>query len=123
MDDQILSSDPVARKRTIGGIVMLLIGAACAYFFMYLPVHTALRTGQLEYYVKGILLPPICLYIAFILLATNVQDGQMRALNAKGKPTFTKTGWWMMGGAFAVIGLTLAGWYYYLHILGFQSAG
>ncbi len=122
MDEQILSSDPAARKRTIGGIVMLLLGAACAYFFMYLPVHTAMQTGQLEYYVKGILLPPICLYMALILLVTDIRDGQLRRLNAKGKPTFTKKGWWVMAGALATMGLTLAGWFFYLHALGFRSA-
>ena len=48
-------------------------------------------------------------------------DGEIRKLNDKGKVTFTKKGWIAVVGAIAVIALTMAAWYGYLHSLGFQE--
>ena len=118
----LLPADPVRRKQAMGGIFLLALAAVCGYFFMYQPVHTAVQTnGELHYYLKGIMLPPLCLYMAALALTGKVRDGELRALNAKGQPTLTRKGWWVVAGAVTVIGLTFAVWYAYLHALGFRE--
>ena len=123
VDQPILPANPERRKQVMGGIFLIAAGAFCAYFFMYRPVHSALTgNGQLEYYLKGIMLPPMCIYAGVLVLAGLVRDGELRTLNAKGNLTLTRKGWWFMGGLIAVVLVTFAGWYAYLNALGFHEA-
>ena len=122
-DRSLLSSDPAARRRAVAAILLFGMAAAVAYFTMYLPVHQALVShGALRYYTKGILLPPELLYLAILVATVNVSDGQIRTFNSKGRRTFTRKGWLVLGGAVVVAGLALAAWTMYLRALGYHSA-
>ena len=120
----LIPSEPAARKRIAGGILLCGLAALAGYFFLYEPVHSALKTGVLRYSVKGVMLPPACLYLAGILFFTDITDGdgKLRALNASGKLAYTKRGWWVIAGAVLTIGLTLAGWFWYLRALGVHES-
>ena len=121
MDEPIIPRDPAARKRVMGGILLLALGAAMTYFFAVRPLQELIATNHTTYYVKGVIIGPLCLYMGILALTGKFADGQIRKLNSKGKPTFTKKGWIAIAGAVAVIAVTLAAWYGYLHSLGFQE--
>ena len=108
-------------KSKIGGALFVVGGLVMAYFFMLRPLEEAQRTGQLHYYFKGILLPPAFVYGGLMVLLFDMRDGQTRTMGADGKAKLTRKGWWFIGGLFAVLGLTVAGWFWYLHLIGFSE--
>ncbi len=118
----LLPSDPAARKRAVAAILFGVIAAFIAYVGMYLPVHNALASGgALRYYTKGVVLPPILLYLAILIVTVNVQDGQIYAVNAKNKRALTRKGWLIVLGAVAVGAASLGAWTLYLRALGYHS--
>ena len=121
MDEALIPTDAKARKAVMGGILLIALGAGMTYFFAIRPIQELIATNHTTYYVKGVLIGPLCMYIGVLALTGKFGDGQIRRLNDKGKPTFTKKGWIVVGGAVLVIALTLAAWYGYLHAMGFQE--
>jgi hypothetical protein len=116
-----MSSDPETRKRQIGGMLFLLMTPVLGYFFMYKPVVEGLRTGMLHYYLKGVMLPPLVLYMGVLLLFTRFKDGELKERNAAGKMKFSRRGKIFLAGVVVVIGATVAGWFVVLHALGFTG--
>jgi hypothetical protein len=117
-----LEQKPVsAAKAKVGGALFVVGGLVMAYFFMLRPLQEAQRTGHLEYYFKGILLPPALVYGGLVVLVFDMRDGQTRTAGPDGKPKLTAKGWWFIGGLFVVMGLTVGGWLWYLHAIGFES--
>ena len=89
---------------------------------MYKPVHDALASGgALRYYTKGVVLPPVLLYLAILVVTVDVKDGQIFRINAKNKRTLTRKGWWIALGDVAVAAASLGAWTLYLRALGFHS--
>lgn len=122
-DTTLLPSDPAARKRAVAAILFAAIAMFIAYFGMYLPVHQALASGgALRYYTKGVVLPPVLLYLAVLVVTVDVKDGQIYAINSKNKRTLTRKGWLVVLGAVAVAAAALGAWRLYLNALGFHSA-
>lgn len=122
-DTTLLSADPAMRKRVAGAVLIGAIAAFVAYIGMYRPVHEALESGgALRYYTKGVVLPPVLLYVAVLMVTVDVRDGQIFTVNAKNKRTLTPKGWWVALGACAVGAAALGGWTLYLRALGFHSA-
>lgn len=121
MDEALIPTDPKARKAVMGGILLIALGAGMTYFFAIRPIQELLATNHTTYYVKGVIIGPLCVYIGVLALTGKFGDGELRKLNAKGKPTFTRKGWIAVAGAVVVIALTLVAWYGYLHSLGFQE--
>ena len=111
---------PVSAARAkVGGALFVVGGLVMAYYFILRPLQEAQRTGQLHYYIKGILLPPAFVYGGLVVLLFDMRDGQIRQPGPDGKPKLTTKGWWFIGGLVVVMGLTVAGWYWYLHAIGF----
>ncbi len=121
MDEALIPTEAKARKAAMGGILLIALGAAMTYFFAVRPIQELIATNHTTYYIKGVLIGPLCVYIGVLALTGKFGDGQIRKLNDKGKPTFTKKGWIAVGGAVLVIALTLVAWYGYLHSMGFQE--
>ena len=113
MDEQ-FSNRPLAERAYLGGVLLLALGLVSGYFCIYQPLHDLRTTGHMTYYLKGIVLPPLCIYMGVLAFTGKFRDGQIRKLNDKGHPTFTRKGWIAAGGALAVILLTFAAWYGYL---------
>ena len=109
-------------KSKVGAALFVVGGLAMAYFFMLRPLQGAQRTGHLEYYMKAILLPPAFIYGGLFALLTDMRDGQIRQPGPDGKSKLTTKGWWFLGGLVVVMGLTVGGWLWYLHAIGFQDA-
>ena len=112
---------PVPARIRIFAVVLLLASVVMSYFFIYQPIAEAERTGQLTYYLKGVLMPPLFFYAAVVMLLGDVRDGQIKQLQPDGTKRLTSKGWAFVVGLVAVMGLTLAGWYLLLHQLGFQA--
>ncbi|GAA3747516.1 hypothetical protein [Terriglobus aquaticus] len=121
MDEALIPTEAKARKAVMGGILLLGLGAVMTYFFAVRPLQELVATNHATYYLKGVLIGPLCLYMGALALTGKFGDGEIRKLNAKGKPTFTRKGWFAVGGAIVVIALTLVAWYGYLHALGFRE--
>ncbi len=105
-------------KTKVGGALFVLGGLVMAYYFILRPLQEGERTGQMHYYMKGILLPPAFVYGGLMVLLFDMRDGQIRTTGPDGKPKLTSKGWWFIGGLFAVLGITIAGWLWYLHTIG-----
>ncbi len=121
-DTTLLSSDPATRKRVVAAILFAAVAVFIAYFGMYQPVHEALASGgALRYYTKGVVLPPVLLYLAILVVTVDVQDGQIFKVNAKNKRTLTRKGWLVALGAVAVAAVAMGAWRLYLNALGFHS--
>ena len=110
-----------AAKAKVGGAIVILIGLVMGYFFILRPLQEANRTGHLVYYIKAILLVPAFLYMGVAAMITDMRDGQTREVGPDGKGRLTTKGKWFIGGLMVVMGLTVAGWYWYLHLIGFTS--
>lgn len=123
MDEALIPNEPNARKAVMGGILLLALGLGMTYFFAIRPLQELQTTGHTTYYIKGVLIGPLCMYLGALAMTGKFRDGQIRKLNAKGKPTFTRQGWIAVGGAVVVIALTLVAWYSYLHAMGFVEGG
>lgn len=121
MSEPLLSSDPETRKRQMGAMLFLAMVPVLGYFFMYRPIAEGLRTGTLHYYLKGVLLPPLVLYVGLMMLFTKLRDGQLKERDAAGKTRYTRRGKWFLAGVVGVIGVTIVGWYALLHALGFAG--
>lgn len=121
MDEPLIPTDANARKAAMGGILLIALGLAMVYFFAIRPIQELLATNHTTYYVKGVIIGPLCVYVGALALTGKFGDGQIRKLNDKGKPTLTRKGWIAVAGAIVVIALTLVAWYGYLHSMGFQE--
>ncbi len=121
MDDALIPTEAKARKAVMGGILLIALGAAMTYFFAIRPIQELLATNHTTYYLKGVIIGPLCVYIGLLALTGKFGDGQIRKLNDKGKPTLTRKGWIAVGGGIVVLALTLGAWYGYLHSMGFQE--
>jgi hypothetical protein len=121
MSEPLMSSDAETRKRQIGALLFLTMVPVMAYFFMYRPIAEGLRTGSLHYYLKGVVLPPLVLYLSVVMLFTKLKDGQVKVRDAAGKIRYTRQGKLFLAGVVAVIVVTMAGWYALLHALGFTG--
>ena len=108
-------------KAKIGGALVILIGLTMGYFFILRPLQEANRTGHLVYYIKAILLVPAFLYMGVAAMITDMRDGQTRETGPDGKARLTTKGKWFIGGFAVVMVLSVAGWYWYLHLIGFIS--
>ncbi len=119
----LLPSDPAARKRAVASILIAAVAAFVAYIGMVQPVHRALASGgALRYYTKGVVLPPVLLYLAILIVTVDVGDGQIFTINAKNKRTLTRKGWLVALGAVVVAAAAMGAWTLYLRALGFHSA-
>lgn len=116
----LLPTEPIARSSATGGIILTALGVLFGYWFIYRPLHELQQTGQITYYLKGIMVPPLCVYMGILAFTGRFRDGEIRKLNRQGKPTFTRKGWIAAAGALVVIGLTFAAWSWYLHALGVE---
>ena len=123
VDQPLFPRDPASRNRVIPAILIAAIAVFIGYIGMVQPVHEALAGGgPVRYYVKGVILPPVFLYLAITMLIVDIRDGQIMHVNAKNKKTLTRKGWWVMLGAVAVAALSYLAWIAYLRTLGFHSA-
>jgi hypothetical protein len=121
MDESLIPTDAKARKAVMGGILLLALGAGMTYCFAIRPLQELAATNHTTYYLKGVLIGPLCLYMGALAMTGKFSDGEIRKLNAKGKPTFTRKGWIAVGGAIVVLALTMVAWYGYLHAMGFRE--
>jgi hypothetical protein len=122
-DNSLLSTSSAhLRNRAVGVIVFLVLAVGCGYFFMYRPVQQGLRTGQFSYSVKGIMLAPLCLYVAVLMMFGLGSRDRMRKPHPEGKGSLTREGWLVVGGFLVVVAITYWLWYAYLHSLGFSTA-
>ena len=112
---------PSLAKTRVGAAILIVIGLVMAYFFIYHPVQQARASGELHYYVKGLLLPPLLLYMAVCILFGDMRDGQIKTIGPNGKAHLTSKGWAFVVGIFVVISLTLVAWYFYLSSIGFKA--
>ncbi len=122
-DEPLLPPDPASRKRVIAAVLLAAVALFVGYIGMYLPVHRALASGgALRYYTKGVLLPPVLLYLAVVIVTVDVGTGQIMTVNAKNKHTLTRKGWLVTSGAVLVGTAAMLCWTMYLRALGFRSA-
>jgi hypothetical protein len=119
-DAMLLPQDGNHLKTKAGGVLFILGGLIFGYMFILQPIQEAQSTGSLHYFVKGIMLPPVCIYVGLMMLLFNIRDEHVRKLDAKGKPTFTAKGWWLVGGCIATIIATYVVWGWYIHTIGFD---
>jgi hypothetical protein len=112
-------SRPAKTKRA--GLIMMALGLATAWFFIVKPVQEGLRTGQLHYYLKGVLLPPALLYAGCAMLVADLRDGQIYSTNEVGKKKLTRKGRLFMVGLCVTLGVAVGAWYACLHALGFEG--
>jgi hypothetical protein len=110
-----------AAKTKLGGLVVMTISVAMAYFFMVRPVQEGLRTGLLHYYMKGVLLPAAFLYLGCAMLFTDLRDGQIYSRSEGGKKKLTRKGRRFMVGLCVTLGVAVCVWYACLHALGFEG--
>ncbi|MBE7182415.1 MAG: hypothetical protein INR71_14625 [Terriglobus roseus] len=121
MDEALLPSDPKARKAVMGGILLIALGLGTTWLFAIRPLMELARVHHTSYYLKGVLMGPLLLYLGILVMTGKFVDGQIRRLNDNGKPALTRKGWIVVGGAVSVMALTLAAWYGYLHSMGYQE--
>jgi hypothetical protein len=112
---------PRPAKTKSAGFIMMALGLATAWFFIVKPVQEGLRTGQLHYYLKGVLLPPALLYAGCAMLVADLRDGQIYSTNEAGKKKLTRKGRLFMVGLCVTLGVAVGAWYACLHALGFEG--
>lgn len=122
-DEPLIPSQPIARNSFLGGVLLCGLGVVLGYFFLYRPLHALQTTGSMSYSMKGVMLAPLCIYMGALAFTGKFRDGEIRRLDAKGKPTFTRKGWIAAAGALVVIGITFACWFGYLHSIGGVQSG
>ena len=121
-DEPLIPADLASRKRVIAAVLVAAVAVLIAGVGMYLPVHRALNSGgALRYYTKGVVLPPVLLYVAVLIVTVEVGDGQILAVNAKNKRALPRKGWLVVAGAVLVSAAAMLCWTMYLRALGFQS--
>ncbi len=112
---------PVPVRLRILAVVFILGSLAMGYFFIYQPLAESQQSGTLAYNMKGVVFPPLLLYLGIVMLFSDVRNSQIKQLGPDGKRHYTSKGWAFIVGAVAVLGLTLGAWYLLLSHLGFQA--
>ena len=101
---------------------MIPVGLWISYHFIVQPLEQARRSGHLEYYLKGVLLGPLAVYLGIAILMTDLRDGQVRTIDPAGRKHFTRKGRLFVAGVIVVMCLSLAGWFGALHAMGFTGS-
>jgi len=117
----LMPQDGSVLKAKLAGVFIVLLALVMGYFFIVQPVQEARRTGHMEYYVKGVVMPPLFLYAGVAVLCFDMRNGQVRVVDATGKRKYTRKGWFFLVGAVVVMCGSLALWVAYLHSMGFES--
>ncbi len=121
-DQPPLPPDLDRRRRVMGGLFLIAVSIVWEYFFVYRPLRLALnRTGEMTISVYSVGLAPALFYMGVLGLSGVVRTGELRQINSYGKATYTRKGLWTIAGLVVVVGVSLAGWYAYLHALGFAE--
>ena len=128
MEDQLGNPPPEHPMKSrnasrIFGALLIPASLIAAYYWIVVPVREAQHTGELHYYMKGLLLPPSFLYLGCVLLVADMRDGQFRETGPDGKPKLTSNGRKFIAGLVAVLATTMVIWYFYLRSIGFNALG
>lgn len=99
----------------LGGVLALLIGAACLYFFLLLPLQAAYRGDpEIHYQLRAFALVPLCLVFGLVFLIRGekfeYRTADQKNLTALGWTFFvvvmvlTGLGWWWFDKQFTALG-------------------
>lgn len=109
------------RNRRIFAAVLIACAPAAAWLLVGRHLVEARQTGVLHYSLKALLLPPVMLYLGFVILAFDVRDGQIRHMDDRGRSVLTRKGKWIVAGLVLFLIACYAGWELYLRSVGFVS--
>ena len=92
-----------AQHRILGWL-FILASPVMAYFWIWQPLRDARASGDLNYNMKGLLLPPALFYLGVALQFVDLRDGQIRATAPDGRVRYTRKARLFFAGLVLILG-------------------